>query len=171
MHIPLFWAGARLSSWVMLALFANLALYRRRWRPLLAAFVWLAGFEAAWQATVYLTYRYAGPSWAGIPRSAVTLLVGVAAVYIARRRGLKPNAMLMLAVAVVWLVWLATGFHSNNHTLVRLNVTGEALNEAAKTLWALAYFVPLLHRPRRMIRSWPAVRQLARLRSAAAIDG
>lgn len=164
MHVPLFWAGARLSSWIMLALFANLSLYRRRWRPLFAAFVWLAGFEAAWQTTVYLTHGYAGPSWGFAPRSAVILAVGALAIYVAARRGVKTNPILMAAAAAVWIVWLATGFHSNNHTLVRIDVTSEVLNEAAKTLWALAYFVPLLKRPRKL--PW-LMRGEGRLPSAA----
>lgn len=157
MHIPLFWAGIRVSTWAMLLLFANLALYRRSWRPLLAAFVWMLGFEAAWQATLYLTHGYAGPSWGVVPRAAVMLSIGMPGVYVAARRGVRPNALLMGAVGVVWVVWIATGFHSNSHTLVRMNTTAEVLNETAKTLWALAYYWPLLRRG-----TWSAKRRLWR---------
>lgn len=148
-HIPLFWAGVRVSTWAMLLLFANLALYRRSWRPLLAAFIWMIGFEAAWQVTLYVVRGYPGPLWGGIiPRVVVMVAVGVPTVLFAARRGLRPNRMLMVLVGGVWIVWIATGFHSNIHSLVRINATGEVMNETAKTLWAFAYYWPLLHRSR-----------------------
>jgi hypothetical protein len=50
---------------------------------------------------------------------------------------------------------MATGFHLNGHQhglfslhtrIPHLDGTAEFFNVAAKTLWALAYLVPLLHR-------------------------
>jgi hypothetical protein len=115
--------------------------------------VWLVGFEAAWLITLVALGRQGRliehPLLIGL------LVVGSLAVWYARRRGLSVNLPLAAAASVVWLVWLGTGFHFNEHTTVGLNVTDEVLNETAKTLWALAYFVPLLRKPR-WLRTAPA---------------
>lgn len=50
--------------------------------------------------------------------------------------------------SLVWAVWIATGFHVNGHTMTGLDPSAEALNEGAKTLWALAYLVPLMRSSR-----------------------
>ena len=55
----------------------------------------------------------------------------------------KPDLWLMALVAVVCVAWVATGFHVDSHGMVGFEPSAEALNEAAKTLWALAYLVPL----------------------------
>ena len=55
----------------------------------------------------------------------------------------------MGAVAVVWIIWVAMGLPVSRATA--FSPTAEALNELAKTLWAVAYLVPLLNpleRPR-----------------------
>jgi hypothetical protein len=132
----------------MAALFANLALYRRSWGPLIFAFIWLLGFEFAWQLTFDLNFRWAGPIWGSIPRVSILGPLALLVLVFASWRGVRPNMILMVAVAAVWIAWLATGFHSNYHSLAHLNVTGEVLNEVAKTLWGLAYFLPLLRKPR-----------------------
>ncbi len=141
-HIPLFVAGVRISTWAMLILFANLALYRRASKPLLAGAAWMVGFELAWQGT-NVALGVHGPWWATY-RSAALFAVGVPFVVATWRRGVRPNSWLMAAVAVVWAVWVGTGFHSNLHTLSGLDVRAEVLNETAKTLWAFACFWPLL---------------------------
>jgi hypothetical protein len=59
------------------------------------------------------------------------------------RFDVRPSPPLLLAAVAVFLVWCATGFHVNAHAKVGFDPSAEALNEAAKTLWALAYLLPL----------------------------
>lgn len=137
----LFPAGVRLSTWVALASFAAVAVLRRDGRPLLAGITWFLGFEGTYQAFTLLTGH--GLPALGLARP---ILVGLGAVVImgASLHGVRPSRPLMLAVAVVWAVWVAIGFPANGPTLVGLDPLAEALNEAAKSLWALAYLAPLL---------------------------
>jgi hypothetical protein len=141
MDAVLFPAGVRLSTWIALACFAALAVSRRDARSLAAGAAWFFGFEGAYQAFALATGH-------GLPASglAAPALVGLGAVVVmvATLRGVRPSPRLMVAVALIWTVWVAVGFPANGPTLVALNPLAEALNEAAKSLWALAYLAPLL---------------------------
>lgn len=137
----LFPAGVRLSTWLPIAAFVAVAVIRRDGRAIGAAFAWLAGFEAAYQASTLAT-------GSGLPAAGWTapalIVFGVAVTWEAWRRGVRPDLRVMAMTAAVWAAWLATGFHANEPTFVDFNVTAEVLNEAAKTLWAVAYLIPLL---------------------------
>src|SRR5258708_13116202 len=94
----------RTSTVVMAALLLLVGVIRRR--PLhgvLAALAWIAGFEAAWQFTIY---HFAGrPIGWPIPGSvavvaAVSLFVGV-------------EWRWLVLVGALWLVWILSGFHYN----------------------------------------------------------
>jgi len=126
--------GARLSTVLLLAAFLTLAVARRDHRPAVAAVAWLVGFELLFEAT----RRPDG--WHAV------VLIGVAGVGIAAlaRKGIAPSPLLMAATLALWAVWLATGFHVNQHTMVGFQPGAEAFNEGAKTLWGAAYLVPLL---------------------------
>lgn len=137
----LFPFGVRLSTWLMVAAFVVLAVVRRNSRFLGAMVAWLGGFEVAYQATAAVVGN--GSTGSGWP-VVVLVVFGLVVTVVAWRRGVRPHRWLMLAVAVVWLVWVATGFSGNAATLTGLDVPGEVLNETAKTLWAFAYLVPLL---------------------------
>lgn len=137
----LFPAGVRLSTWLPIIAFVGLAVIWREWRPAGAMFAWLAGFEAAYQASTLATGN-------GLPAAGWTapalILFGVIVAGETWRRGVRPSVTFMVATAAVWVAWLAIGYPANEPTLVGLNVPAEVLNEAAKTLWAVAYLVPLL---------------------------
>jgi hypothetical protein len=137
----IFPAGVRLSTWLMAGAFLVLAIVRRDGRFLGAMLAWLGGFEVAYQATAALVGN--GSTGSGWPVVGLVLF-GLAVTAVAWRRGVRPHRWLMLAVAVVWIAWLATGFSGNPATLTGLDVPAEVLNETAKTLWALAYLIPLL---------------------------
>jgi hypothetical protein len=141
----LFPLGVRLSTWVVLGAFLVLGVRDRRYW--LAAAAWIGGFEVLYQATVTgrdLVNSGFHPTvwWAPVVVMGVFLL-GIGFVVWAARHGARPSFPLLAAAFVVWAVWIATGFHVNDHTLTGLDPTGEALNEGSKTLWALAYLVPL----------------------------
>lgn len=137
----LFPVGVRLSTWVALACFVALAALRRDGRPLLAGVTWFCGFEGAYQLFALLTGEGLPAIGFAVPFS---IGLGAVVVVVASLRRVRPSWRLMLAVAAVWAVWLAVGFPANGPTLVGLDPLAEALNEAAKSLWALAYLVPLL---------------------------
>jgi len=140
MDALVFPVGVRLSTWLALAAFLALAAIRREGRPLAAGAAWFFGFEAAYQASALLTGN-------GLPASglAAPIMIGLGAVVVvvATARGIRPDWRLMVGVAVIWTVWLAVGFPANEPTLVGFSPLAEALNEAAKTVWALAYLLPL----------------------------
>jgi hypothetical protein len=137
----LFPVGVRLSTWLALAAFPLLALLRRDGRALGAAAAWFFGFEGAYQATALVTGN-------GLPALGVAapilVVVGAVAVAIASRARILPAWRVMTVVAAVWIAWVAIGFPANAATLAGFNPMAEVLNEAAKTLWALAYLWPLV---------------------------
>ena len=148
----LFPLGHRLSTWVAVAVFLARGVRDRRYW--LAAAAWLVGFEVAFQATETAE----GIARSGFHPSAwwVPVVVfgayacGIAFVWWVARRGIRPSIPILGAVAVLWVVWIATGFHVNtSHTMGGFDPAAEAINEGAKTLWALAYLVPLLRAPKR----------------------
>src|SRR3954451_8727524 len=133
----LFPLGVRLSTWIGLATFITLAGIFRDRRFLIAALVWMTGFEVLYD----ITSLAAAPShW----RLNVFFLVcSLFTVFWFRDATPKPDMRLMVLVAVIWVVWVATGFHVNSHGMGGFEPSTEALNEGAKTLWALAYIIPL----------------------------
>jgi hypothetical protein len=146
----LFPLGVRLSTWAALGAFLVLGVRDRRYW--LAAAAWIGGFEVLYQATVTtkdLIHNGFHPSvwWAPVVVFGVFLL-GIGFVVWAARHGARPSIPLLAAALGVWGIWIATGFHVNGHTLTGLDPTAEALNEGAKTLWALAYLVPLMRSSR-----------------------
>ena len=135
----LFPGGVRLSTWLALLAFLALAAWRGDGRPFVAGLAWLWGFEAAYQITCILTGN-------GSPASTAPVLIplGVVCVVAAKFYGVRPSWSIMVPVGVIWAIWIAVGFPANGHGLTDFNPTAEVLNEAAKLLWAAAYFVPLL---------------------------
>jgi hypothetical protein len=135
--------GVRLSTAVTFAVFVTLAIARADRRPLLAAFAWLLGFEAAFQATALVVGH---PFPLGRSESVFFLVLGTIVVVWTRRRGTRVYWPPLVAAGVLWVIWVATGFHTNFHTThpAAFDPFAEVLNEVAKTLWAIAYLVPLL---------------------------
>ena len=140
--------GIRLSTILMALAFVCLAVVRRDTLPLLAAWLWVTTFEAAFQIASLIMHR--------LPLGYFTpvffiVLAGVT-LYLTRGK-LRPDRRFIVASLGVLVVWMATGFHLNGHQhglfslhtrIPNFDVTAEILNVSAKTLWALAYFLPLL---------------------------
>jgi hypothetical protein len=141
----LFPLGVRLSTWVVLGIFLILGLRDRRFW--LAAAVWLVGFETVFELTStieLLAHKPIDPgAWWALVIDFGAYVLGGAFVYVAARRGILPSPILVGVVAVIWAAWVAAGFHINPHTMRGFDPTAEGLNEAAKTVWALAYLLPL----------------------------
>ena len=117
---------------------------RRFW---LAAAIWLGGWEAAFQFTVemrLLVHSGFHPEawWAPVVMFG-TLAIAAICVLGAVRVGVRPSLPLLGLAAFVWAIWLLTGFHVNEHSMVGFDPLAEGLNETAKTLCAVAYFLPL----------------------------
>lgn len=138
----LFPLGVRLSTWVVLAVFVAVAVRRDEWPPVLAAAAWLTGWEATFQVASFasgnLPVGPVGPTF--------LVVVGAVTVPIVTRAGVHPDLRLLGVAFLVFAVWVATGFHVNGHSMVGFDPAAEALNEAAKTLWAVAYLVPFWRR-------------------------
>jgi hypothetical protein len=105
-------------------------------RALIAALAWLTGFETAYQITALLMGTNAFPAavpWLGLPGVIVVPLA-------ARRYGVTPSRPWVFVSVAVWIVWIAFGFHANQHeTPDRFSVFTEVLNETTKTVVAVAY--------------------------------
>jgi hypothetical protein len=138
MTFLMFPLGMRLSTWVVLLLFTVIPTDSRK-KALLAAGGFLGSFEVFFQVCSVIDGRWS------TPRSGTPTVAGYGAVLAlaAWRAGVRPSRAWFAADAVAWAAWFACGFHPNQHTLVGLNVRDEVLNEAAKTLWGLAYLMPL----------------------------
>lgn len=138
MSFLMFPFGVRLSTWVVLLLFTVIRTDERK-KALLAAGGFLGSFEVAFQVCSVVDGRWSALVW-GTPTVAG---IGAGLAFWAWRAGIRPSLAWLAVDACVWAAWFACGFHANQHTLVGLNVRAEVLNEAAKTLWGLAYLMPL----------------------------
>lgn len=136
----LFPAGVRLSTWLVAAAFVGFAVYRRDWRLILAAWAWMTSWEAVFQA-VSIGF---GRLPVGIDGPIFYIVLAVATVPVLIRYEIRADWLIMGATIGVFAVWVATGFHINGHSMIGFNISAELLNEAAKTLWAFAFLVPLL---------------------------
>lgn len=73
--------------------------------------------------------------------------IGLVVIWLTRKRVVRPSLEILAVVVLVWLVWIAFGFHANQHeTPQTFSVLDEVLNVSAKTVWALAYLTPLWKR-------------------------
>lgn len=134
----LFPFGVRLSTWLAGAAFVGVAVWRRDWRPLAAGFAWIWGFEVAFQVACIA----AGYNFTPVVTRLGWVLVGIPIV-VGLSSWVRPDWRIFLAAAAMFGVWGLAGFGVNTHETV-YSVGDEILNEATKTLWALAYLVPLL---------------------------
>ncbi|HEV2952705.1 MAG TPA: hypothetical protein VG015_01270 [Candidatus Dormibacteraeota bacterium] len=154
----LFVGGVRTSTLAMGAAFTlvGFSLPGRRYRALLGLAAWLFGFETAWQGTSIVVAVLGSPAPANalavlatrwpliLHQAPVYLLPGPIAILVAWRTGVRVDWRLLGLTAAVWTGWLLAGFHSNGHTAGGFQALDEALNEAAKTAWGMAYLLPLL---------------------------
>ena len=137
----LFLFDVRISTWITVLVFVLIAAWRSERAPLLAAIAWLASFECAYQIAA-MVLRTPSPVPLVGPVS-ISLLVGAPIVALLMTAlGARADRPLLGLALLTFVVWVATGFHVNTSTVV-VTPTGEALNDASKTLWALAYLMPL----------------------------
>jgi len=138
--IVLFPFGARLTTWIAAAVFVAVAARQRRWAPILAGVAWMWSFEMAFQtaslATDTLPLGPAGPIF--------YIVVGIPLVAWIVHQGIRPDPWVSAAALIVFVVWVASGFHVNGHTLTGFSPAAEAFNEGGKTLWAAAWLLPVL---------------------------
>ncbi len=128
----LFPLGVRLSTWIVLGVFVFLGVRRRDRRYFFAALVWLASFEAAYDVSMWVMHPqhwYLNVFFFG---------ASVLTVAYFGRSIPRPNLWIGAVVVALWAVWIATGFHVNDHQMIDFDPAAEAVNEAAKTLWAAA---------------------------------
>lgn len=135
----LFPFGVRLSTWLCAAAFLALALWRWDWRSIAAAAAWIWGFEIAFQVASIAEGHHDTTVVARIG----WILIGVP-VLAFLSAWVRPDRRLFIAAVLCFAGWVVIGFHVNDHTMVGFDPYAEALNEGAKTIWALAYLVPLL---------------------------
>lgn len=149
----LFPFGIRLSTLAVLGLFV-LTGFRPGigWRALLAGAAWLMGFEAIFMLTaigvaaapdIQRAASVLALRWPLLLHDAAIWYVpGIAAIILVAKVGPGASRPWMALTAVLYALWLVTGFHANGHTGA-FDWRWEAINEATKTAWALAYLWPL----------------------------
>ena len=139
----LFVGDMRLSTTLLLFAFLFVGFLHRDFKAaILAALTWLLGWEVAWQfANTLHTNRTLG--W-----NVILFLVSAAIVLVLQRFTVRPSLPLIGLSLLIGAGWLATGFHVNGYDhLGDFNALGEAFNEGAKTVWGLAYLIPLIRMP------------------------
>jgi len=137
----IFVGDVRLTSVIAVALFATLALAQHRWLPILAMLAWAFGFEFFFEAA---ELTVGNGDALGATHIVWEFAAGLVFVPLAWRAGARPYWPLLLASFGACALWMATGFHVNQHTMIGFDPAAEVLNEVAKLLWAAAYLVPLL---------------------------
>ena len=136
-------AGPIRLSTVLTGLLMVVAMLWRHRGPLTALITlmaWLSAYEIAYQATGTALHGWS-PAYFFWLSAAISGWVVLGLV-----RGIIPNRWLLLAVALVWAIWLLTGFHSNSSAVAgtpgrsgAFSISGELLNELSKTLLGFAY--------------------------------
>lgn len=139
------------TSTVLAAVAIAAVILWRRLSPLLAlvtVLAWASVFEIAYNATGSVLHGWPLPYLAWL-----TAALG-GWVFLSALLGVYPNRWLLAVTAIVWVVWMASGFESNaplgsgpGHPAT-FNLGSEVMNELAKSLLGLAYLVGALRRPR-----------------------
>jgi hypothetical protein len=139
----------RISTVLAGVLMVSVILWRRRdpALALVALLAWASAYEILYQVTGALVHGWpvAGRIWMVAALAGWVFLAGLLRVI--------PNRRLLLALALVWLLWVALGFESNAAPVTVtagmpkvFTIVGEACNEVTKTLLAIAYLVAALDR-------------------------
>jgi hypothetical protein len=146
----LFPLGIRLSTILMVLAFVGLAAARRRTLPLIAGWLWVTTFEAAFQIASLIMNKLP----LGFFTPIFFLVLAAVTLYFTKGKP-RPDWRYLVASLVVLVVWMAMGLHLNGHKhglfslhtrIPDFDVTAEILNVTAKTLWGLGYLLPLLRR-------------------------
>lgn len=156
MRLPWVWlpvAGPiRISTVLMSLVLVAVIAWRRRSSStaVIAVMAWLSTYEILYQATGVVIHGWSLEYFLWMS-AAVGGWVALSVL-----SGMAPDRWLLLATALVWMLWIVTGFNSNSPTVAGppgfpkdFSVLGEILNELTKTLLALAYLVGGLRPSRR----------------------
>lgn len=152
----LFFAGIRVSTLVGGCAFGLVAYLRLSLRPFLPLLAWLAAFDVVYQTAVLLS----GHHPPGHPIKvwvSLSIIAGSGVILVwTQRLGVRAEGPLLLVAAAFFLGWIVAGFHVNGHNAVGFQPFAEAMNEGAKTAFALAYFIPLVRGGLRvrLLRTW-----------------
>ena len=126
---------------------------RGAFTALVAVMAWLSAYEILFQATGMIIH-----GWSAAYFFWMSAAVG-GWVVLAVVKGVLPDRLLLLTMALVWVAWILAGFNSNSPTVAGtpgfpkdFTVNGEVLNELTKTLLAAAYLVGALRTPARTPR-------------------
>jgi hypothetical protein len=106
----LFPLGIRLSTILMALAFVGLAVARRDKQPLLAGWLWVTTFEAAFQIASLIMNKL--PLGLFTP---IFFLVLAAVTLCLTRTKVMPDWRYLAAGLVVLGIWMATGLHLNGH--------------------------------------------------------
>jgi hypothetical protein len=138
-------------STVLAGLVIVAAIVWRRRAPLSALIALMA-----WASAYEILYSATGTAFHGWPATNFVWMTAAVGgwVVLGQVWGIVPNPWLLIAVAIVWAIWIFTGFNSNAPSVagtpgfpVGFSVANEILNELSKTLLALAYLVGALNSP------------------------
>jgi hypothetical protein len=145
----------RVSTLVASIVILVVVLWHRR-SPLIAlvaVMAWASTYEILFSATGAIVHGWSlgGFVWLSAAVGGWVVLAFVV--------GVIPTWRWLLPFAVVWLIWILTGFNSNSPTVAgtpgfpaRFSVVDEVINELSKSLLALAYVAAALRRPVRKRR-------------------
>lgn len=167
MRLPWVWlpvAGPiRISTVLMSLVLIAVIVWQRRSAPVaaIAVMAWLSTYEIFYEATGVVIHGWSLGYFLWMS-AAVGGWVALAVL-----AGMAPNRWLLLATALVWVLWIVTGFNSNSPTVAGspgfpkdFSISGEILNELTKTLLGLAYLVGALRASKRPVHlvDWIRIR-------------
>lgn len=114
--------------------------YRRSWLlALLAGMGWVSAFEIVWQGVATIEGQFTALHLFYL---AFSLSGWVVAAYVA---GVRPHPVLLLAWALVFLGWIAYGFHPNGYRyLAPFSIGQEVFNVLTKDGLAAIYVIGAL---------------------------
>ena len=132
--------GIRTSTLLLAMILFDVGLMFRRsvLQAVFAPAAWLLGFESLWAVTTHLVANKGGGSLGPI------WWIGAPAAVAAHAAGVRVEWRWLALTAILWAVWIATGWHYNLITNPHVDWLAEALNESTKTAWGLAYLWPML---------------------------
>jgi hypothetical protein len=154
MRLPWIWlplVGPIRVSTVLAGLAIVAVILWRRRAPLVALVALLA-----WASAYEILYSATGTAMHGWPAGSFVWMTAAVGgwVVLSQVLGIVPDWRLLLAMALVWVLWILTGFNSNAPSSAGTNgfsqgfsLSSEIFNELSKTILALAYLAGALNSP------------------------
>jgi ABC-type glucose/galactose transport system permease subunit len=140
----------RVSTVIASGVMVVAVLWRRHspFIAVVAVMAWLSAYEILFQATGAVMHGWNASYFAWMSAAVGGWVVlGIV-------KGVVPTWRWLIPVALVWLIWILTGFNSNSPTAagtagfpLRFSIIDEVVNELSKTLLAIAYLAAALRPP------------------------